>query len=131
MVFFALINTTGRWVYGPLRNLIETELSDKWAKYRDQRIVNYDDTLEVLSKSGVFTHIERIIFPNIIELTPTELALFFLSTSYVTQYMDAIGTQAYHQDFLDKVLTASHDEKIKVNFDIHAYLGIKREMQSR
>jgi len=55
-------------VYGPLRNFIESELANKWSKYRDVRLTQYDDTLEKIIASGTFEHTERKIISNIMSL---------------------------------------------------------------
>lgn len=112
-------------VYGSLRNLIESELSNKWCHYRDERIVNYDDTTEVLAENN-FKSVEREVFSNIVELSPEEVALFFLSTSYVTKYIDEVGGDSYKEEFLQKVKLTATEQKIKVNFDIHAYIAMRQ-----
>ncbi|MEN3031637.1 class I SAM-dependent methyltransferase [Chromobacterium amazonense] len=110
-------------VYGPLRNFIERELVTKWAKHRDDRLVNYDNTLELIQASGVFSSAERHVVSNIIELSPREVALFFLSTSYVTRYMDQEGGAGYVDTFIRAVEEIDRGDAVKVNFDIHAFIG--------
>jgi SAM-dependent methyltransferase len=135
----AVLGKTGQWledsgvfcaykydfptVYGPLRNFIERELVTKWAKYRDDRLVNYDNTLELIRASGVFSSAERHVVANIIELSPREVALFFLSASYVTRYMDQEGGAGYVDAFIRAVEEIDRGDAVKVNFDIHAFIG--------
>ncbi|AJK48190.1 class I SAM-dependent methyltransferase [Burkholderia plantarii] len=109
--------------YGPLRNFIERELVTKWAKHRDDRLVNYDNTLELMNAAGVFSSAERIVVSNIIELSPKEVALFFLSTSYVTRYMDQEGGAGYIESFIRAVEEVDRSSTVKINFDIHAFIG--------
>jgi ubiquinone/menaquinone biosynthesis C-methylase UbiE len=110
-------------VYGPLRNFIERELVTKWAKHRDDRLVNYDDTLELMQASGTVSSAERHVIANIIELTPREVALFFLSTSYVTRYMDQEGGAGYIDALIRAVDEIDRSAAVKINFDIHAFIG--------
>ena len=110
-------------IFGPLRSLIEHELVRRWAKHRDERLVNYDNTLELLTASNVFSHAERQVVPNIVELTPREVALFFLSTSYVTRYIDQEGGISYIDALIARLEETDSGELIKVNFDIHAFIG--------
>ena len=63
--------------YGNLRDVINYELAAKWAPYRDSRLVNYDDTLELLNQARIFAKTGRFLIPNIIELTSEEVASFF------------------------------------------------------
>jgi SAM-dependent methyltransferase len=110
-------------VYGPLRNFIERELVNKWAQHRDDRLVNYDNSLELIRASGAFSSAERLVVPNIIELSPREVALFFLSTSYVTRHMDQQGDAGYVDAFIRAVEDIDRSDAVKVNFDIHAFIG--------
>ncbi|NRA67284.1 MAG: class I SAM-dependent methyltransferase [Pseudobacteriovorax sp.] len=113
-------------VYGPLRNLVEYEMATKWSRYRDPRIVDYDDTLEILEASKVFQHCERKLISNIIELSPMDLAYFFLSTSFATRYMEEEAEDSYPEEFVNQMIAkASSDTMIKANFDIHCYIGRK------
>jgi len=113
-------------VYGPLRDFIVYELATKWLNYRDKRLVQYDDTLEVLDASGVFSKIERFVESNIIELSVLDVAYFFLSTSYVTKYIEESGDQSYAQWFIERCHELEKNETVKVNFDIYAFLGKTR-----
>jgi ubiquinone/menaquinone biosynthesis C-methylase UbiE len=110
-------------VYGPLRNFIERELVTKWAKHRDDRLVNYDNSLELIQASGAFASAERLVVSNIIELSPREVALFFLSTSYVTRYIDQEGDAGYVDTLIRMVEDIDRSQAVKVNFDIHAFIG--------
>ena len=106
-----------------MRNFIERELVTKWAKHRDDRLVNYDDTLELMQASGTFSSAERHVIANIIELTPREVALFFLSTSYVTRYMDQEEGAGYIDALIQAVDEIDRSAAVKINFDIHAFIG--------
>ena len=110
-------------VYGPLRDFIDQQLTTKWVRHRDHRLVNYDDTLELMHASGIFSDAERNVIPNIIDLSPREVSLFFLSTSYVTRYVDREGGADYVEWFVRAVQDMDHSEAVKVNFDIHAFIG--------
>jgi SAM-dependent methyltransferase len=57
-------------VYGPLRDFIENELATKWCKFRDKRLTRYDDSLERLAACSWMSSTERLVFPNIIDLSP-------------------------------------------------------------
>ncbi len=109
--------------YGSLRDLIEKELVTKWSQYRDVRLISYDDTLERIDSSGGFASAERHILSNILELTPLEVGLFFLSTSYVTRYIDQEGGSAYAEEFLAKIQNTETKDTIKINFDIHTFIA--------
>lgn len=112
--------------YGTLRDFIYYELATKWSKYRDQRLVDYDDTLELLNNSNIFSKTGRFIISNIIELTTEEIAYFFLSTSYVTAYIEQSGDVNYPKWFLNECSNLNgNDNYLKVNFDIHAFYAIK------
>jgi SAM-dependent methyltransferase len=112
-------------VYSPVRNFIEKELSDRWSKYRDPRIENYDDTLELIQSSGHFKRAERKVFSNILELTSQEVAYFFLSTSYVTKYIESESGENYKTYLINKIEELSSGAPIKINFDVHAFFGYK------
>lgn len=109
--------------YGPLRDFFERELSLKWYVHRDPRLTRYDDTLERIHASKVFGEAERVVLSNIIELTPREVAMFFLSTSYVTKYMDQAGGAEYADELLRKVAEIENAPSVKVNFDIHSFFA--------
>ncbi|MCW5256101.1 hypothetical protein D8B22_08315 [Verminephrobacter aporrectodeae subsp. tuberculatae] len=109
--------------YGPLRDFFARELSLKWAAYRDARLTRYDDTLERIKASKIFREAERVVLSNIIELTPREVATFFLSTSYVTKYMDQAGDAEYADELLRKVAEIETAPSVKVNFDIHSFFA--------
>lgn len=109
--------------YGMLRDYIEHELVTKWCRYRDPRLIEYDDTLEHIQSAGWFSSAERHVLSNIITLTPLELGLFFLSTSYVTKYMDREGGSEYAEEFLTNIRKLETNETIKVNFDIHTFIA--------
>ncbi len=108
-------------VDGPARGLIEGELATRWARHRDPRLVAADDTLELLARSPRFAEAERFVVPNTLELTPEELALFFLSTSYVTRFIDAEAGPGYATDFTRRVCAADRRAAVPVNFDIHGF----------
>ena len=110
-------------VYGSLRDFIESELSQHWCHHRDRRIVDYDNSAEILTNAGGFADTSRRVFPNIVSLTPEEVALFFLSTSYVTRYIEQSGHADYPEQFLNKVLEIATESSVNVNFDIHAYVA--------
>lgn len=109
--------------YGPLRDFFERELALKWAAHRDPRLTRYDDTLERIQASEVFRETERVTLSNTIELTPREVAMFFLSTSYVTKYMDQTGGPEYADELLRQVAQIETAPTVKVNFDIHAFFA--------
>ena len=113
-------------VYGGARDIVEGDLALRWAKHRDTRLTNYDDTLQLISSSGSFMEAERFIVSNIIELTPLEVALFFLSTSYVTRYIEAEQATNYADDFISRICAADSGEKVFVNFDIHGFMARKK-----
>ncbi len=110
-------------VYGPLRALIEHELANRWSRHRDRRLTDYDDTLELMHASGLFAHAERQIVGNIIALSPRDVALFFLSTSYVTRYIEQEGGESYIDTFLAAVEDTDRSPTVNVNVDIHAFTG--------
>jgi ubiquinone/menaquinone biosynthesis C-methylase UbiE len=105
--------------YGPLQDFIGYELATKWAAYRDGRLVNYDDTLELIQDAGLFCEAEMFVLPNTIDLTPEEVALFFLSTSYVTEYVDQSHNIDYPKWLIAEIKKVASLEKVKVNFDIY------------
>ena len=113
-------------VYSPLRDFIEKQAATKWSKYRDARLTQYDDTLELMTSHPEYRDAERMIFSNIIELSPYEIALFFLSTSYVTKYMDQEGGREYAHRFLEQVLSIDSAKTVKVNFDIQAFVAKRK-----
>jgi SAM-dependent methyltransferase len=113
-------------IYGKLSDFISYELATKWAKYRDQRLVNYDDTLEILDNSHVFDATERFVISNIIDLSAEEVAHFFLSTSYVTKYIEDTDDNNYYDWFIKECLILESSQLVKVNFDIYAYYGKKK-----
>lgn len=110
-------------VYGPLREPIEREMANRWSAFRDRRLVDYDDTLELMRASGAFAASERCVLPNIIELSARQLALFFLSTSYVTRYQEAQGGEGYAATLIRELEALGGERPVKVNFDIHAFIG--------
>ncbi|MCC8366732.1 class I SAM-dependent methyltransferase [Xenorhabdus sp. PB61.4] len=113
-------------VYGPLRDYIAKELVTRWAKYRDPRLTQYDNTLELMSECSHLYNLQREVFANIIFLSPEEVALFFLSTSYVTHYIEQEGGELYFNEFMSKVIEIGGTESVAVNFDIHAFTAINR-----
>ncbi|AVJ17308.1 methyltransferase [Serratia sp. MYb239] len=110
--------------YGPLRDFIERELVTNWARYRDPRLTQYDDTLEIMQGCRHLQQARREVFANIIFLTPEEVALFFLSTSYVTRYIEEEGGQAYIERFSAAVREIARSESVAMNFDIHAFTAV-------
>ncbi len=112
--------------YGPLRDYLEHELVTKWSRYRDPRLTQYDDTLEIMQGCGHLQQARREVFANIIFLTPEEVALFFLSTSYVTSYIEAEGGQPYIDQFVASVQDIEREAQVAMNFDIHAFTAFNR-----
>ncbi|HGM6859849.1 class I SAM-dependent methyltransferase [Serratia rubidaea] len=110
--------------YGPLRDFIEHELVTKWSRHRDPRLTQYDDTLEVMQSCDHLRQARREVFANIIFLTPQEVALFFLSTSYVTRYIEEEGGQDYIDQFAAAVLDIERAPQVAMNFDIHAFTAV-------
>jgi SAM-dependent methyltransferase len=110
-------------VYGALRNFIEGELCSKWSKYRDPRIENYDNTKEIIDETNLFSSCERSVIGNIITLSPLDVAYFFLSTSYVTKYMES-EDKNYEKEFVSNILSIEKND-IKINFDIHCFIAKK------
>ncbi|PHM60707.1 methyltransferase [Xenorhabdus stockiae] len=113
-------------VYGPLRDYIETELVTRWAKHRDPRLTQYDNTLELIRECPHLHYAQREVFANIIFLSAEEIALFFLSTSYVTRYVEQEGGTAYVHEFMKSVMMIGGSAPIAVNFDIHAFTAVNR-----
>ncbi|WFQ80866.1 hypothetical protein PXH59_07140 [Xenorhabdus sp. SF857] len=113
-------------VYGPLRDYIEKELISRWAKHRDPRLTQYDDTLELMRNCPHLHNAQREVFANILFLSAEEIALFFLSTSYVTRYIELEGGEAYAHEFMENVMTIGGANSIAVNFDIHAFTAVNR-----
>lgn len=110
-------------VYGKLRDFITYQLATKWLNHRDQRLINYDDTQEIIIQSNIFEHTERFVVSNIIDLSPEEVAYFFLSTSYVTKYIETMNDTNYSKWFIEQCKNIAETDSVKVNFDIHCYLG--------
>ncbi len=108
-------------IYGPLRDIINFELATKWQKYRDSRLIDYDDTLKVLNESNIFNHVQEFIEPNVIELSSEDIAHFFLSTSYVTKYIEQSGDNNYSDYLIKKCMQTKLP--VKVRFDIHGFIG--------
>ncbi|SPW25566.1 class I SAM-dependent methyltransferase [Edwardsiella tarda] len=108
-------------VYGPLRDVVEYELATRWAPFRDRRLVDYDDTLELMQIQPNLQHSQRQLFPNILTLSVAQLATFFLSTSYVTRYMAEQGGPEYAKRLL-ALLSASGERDVRVNFDVTAFI---------
>lgn len=113
-------------VYGPLRDFIETELVDSWHYYRDPRLIQYDNTLELMQACGHLVDCQREVFSNILFLTPLEIAQFFLSTSYVTRCIKVEGGKDYAARFTEAICERESAEKVAVNFDIHAFTATLR-----
>lgn len=113
-------------VYGPLRDFIEAELVGSWHYHRDPRLIQYDDTLELMDDCDHLVDCQREVFSNILFLTPQEIAQFFLSTSYVTRYVKAEGGKDYADWFIASVRDRESTEKVAVNFDIHAFTATLR-----
>lgn len=111
---------------GPLRDLIEHELVTKWSKHRDARLTQYDDTLEIMQSCPHLHDCQREVFANILFLSPEEVAQFFLSTSYVTRYMETEGNSDYSSSFMSAVCDLEKSEKVAMNFDIHAFTAINQ-----
>lgn len=106
-------------IYGELRDFINFELATKWQPYRDKRLIEYDDTFGLLSDSQLFSEVEEFIIPNILELTPLEIGQFFLSTSYVANFINETQANNYAEDFLERISSLAPDlEQVKVRFDI-------------
>ncbi|MDV5139667.1 class I SAM-dependent methyltransferase [Chimaeribacter arupi] len=112
--------------YGPLRDYLEKELVLRWAAHRDPRLTQYDDTLELMQACPHLQQAQREVFANIIFLSAEDVALFFLSTSYVTRYIEQEGGEAYAHTFMEQVRSIGGDAPIAVNFDIHAFTAVNR-----
>lgn len=112
--------------YGPLRDFIEKELVTRWAAHRDARLTRYDDTLELMRECAHLRDCQREVIANIITLTPKEVALFFLSTSYVTRYIEQEGGEQYAEQFMAAVCEIETSAQVAVNFDIHAFTAVNR-----
>ncbi len=113
-------------VYGPLQDFIGRELVTRWAAWRDSRLTHYDDTLELMQACPHLCNARREVFANILFLTPLEVALFFLSTSYVTRYIEEQGGEAWAQNFTKTVQEIETAPLVAVNFDIHAFSAHRR-----
>ncbi len=113
-------------IYGPIRDLINYEFATKWAKYRDSRLLEYDNTIELIEETKIFNHVEQFIEPNLLDLTPEEIALVFLSTSYVTSYIENTGDQDYPLWLVEqcKQLHQNKPERVKVRSDIYGYMAV-------
>lgn len=108
-------------VCGPLQDYIYGELINHWAAYRDPRLTQYDDTLELIKACPHLRDGRREVFSNILFLTPQEIALFFLSTSYVTRYIEEQGGEQWARRFMMAVQEIETSASVAVNFDIHAF----------
>jgi SAM-dependent methyltransferase len=113
-------------VYGVLRDVVERELVTRWARYRDPRLVAYDDTWERIRASGVFAESNRIVEPNVLTLTPRELGLFFLSTSYVTRFLEVEAPPGYANEWLGRLDEAAHGQSVQVGFDVTGWWARRR-----
>ncbi|RNC77757.1 class I SAM-dependent methyltransferase [Piscirickettsia salmonis] len=114
-------------VYGPLRGFIEKELVIHWAKYRDFRLTAYDNTAELMGHCSHLHHIQREVFANIIFLSAKEIALFFLSTSYMARYIEQEGGKTYADKFIEKVMAIGGAHPIAINFDTHAFTAVNHK----
>lgn len=56
-------------------------------------------------------------------MSPEEIAYFFLSTSDVTKYIETLNDSGYHKWFVGQCKDIAKTDYVKVNFDIHCYLG--------
>jgi SAM-dependent methyltransferase len=108
-------------VYGPAREVVDEELALRWSRWRDPRLTAYDDTRERLVQSGFFPDADRFVVPNILTLSPQDLALFFLSTSYVTRFVEESGDASYADTLVARITEAAGGAQVHVNFDIHAF----------
>lgn len=107
------------FIYGKLRDFINFELATKWQKYRDKRLIEYDDTYELLLSSNLFANVDEFIIPNVINLSPREIAEFFLSTSYVANYIQETKSYDYPQYLIEQIENLAVNASIKVRFDIY------------
>jgi hypothetical protein len=110
-------------VYGPLRDVVERELALRWSRHRDPRLVAYDDTLERMQARPALVDARRVVFPNVLSFTPREVGSFFLSTSYVTRFLEEEGGEDYAEDFVTRLEAAEPSPAVRVNFDVHAFFA--------
>jgi SAM-dependent methyltransferase len=110
-------------VYGPLRDVVERELALRWGRHRDPRLVAYDDTLERMHACPALADARRVVFPNVLTFTPREVGAFFLSTSYVTRFLEEEGGEDYAEDFVARLEAAEPSPPVRVNFDVHAFFA--------
>lgn len=110
-------------VYGPLRDVVERELALRWSRYRDPRLVDYDDTLERMQARPALVEARRLVFPNVLAFTPREVGSFFLSTSYVTRFIEEEGGASYAEELMARIEAADPSPAVRVNFDVHAFFA--------
>jgi predicted TPR repeat methyltransferase len=110
-------------VYGPLQDFITGELKEKWQAHKDKRLAQGNNTLEILQASNVFARTESFVQANVIELTATDIAHFFLSTSFVTKFIEESADADYPEWFINKCQEIGGRGLVKVAYNVSAYLG--------
>ena len=109
-------------------DIVQKHCMDHWDQYRDERLVREDDSSILLEDSGFFKEISELKVENIWSLSVEGFVNFMTSTSYVSKYLESLGTESltYVESLKNEIRQVVGDEELGVNFDIHMILAKKK-----
>jgi ubiquinone/menaquinone biosynthesis C-methylase UbiE len=112
--------------YGPAGAVAERHLMKHWDAHRSRKLVDYDDTADLMRSSGYFDTVESPIVPYPIDYDAASFAEFMCSTSYVSAFLRTLtNPQEYVERFVAELREVAPGT-IKVSFDIFMNIGTRR-----
>lgn len=113
---------------GPAEQVMERHMADHWAEHRSVRLTEYDDTADLMRRSGYFASVTSSEVPYVLTYPSTDGYVEFLcSTSYVSAFLATLDKpDAYVARLAEETRAAHGSGELPVRFDILMNIAVKR-----
>jgi SAM-dependent methyltransferase len=113
---------------GPAENVMERHMETHWAEHRSARLTEYDDTADLMRRSGYFASVTSPEVPYVLVYPAIEDYVSFLcSTSYVSTFLTTLDDPEKYVASLTEETRAAHGSgELHVRFDIMMNIAVKR-----
>jgi SAM-dependent methyltransferase len=113
---------------GPAEDVMERHMTEHWAQHRSARLTEYDDTADLMRRSGSFASVTSSEVPYVLAYpSPGGYVEFLCSTSYVSAFLATLDDpDAYVASLAEETRAAHGDGELQVRFDILINIAVKR-----
>ena len=110
------------------KRVIETELHERWDRHKNDRLGRHDYADRAIAAHPAWTGPERTKLPYRFEMSTDDLAGFYASTSYASEYLRTLDDpQRYLDDLSAKLADAAGSKTLRVSLPVETRLSTLAE----